>query len=150
MGIWDYFAGMYVAGMFGDDGWSVDFARRDVGFDFIVSKPVGSSVLIRPVQVKGLYPTEQKKDLVAYGFGGTLTAMHPDMVLALVYFSANERRTSPTRVAFMPASQLRPRTSGGIRCVPASIIAGEPKARATFQPYFDQPGLEQLSSAKWA
>lgn len=38
-------------------------------------------VLIRPVQVKGLYPTEVKKDKAGYGYIGKLTQLHDDMVL---------------------------------------------------------------------
>jgi hypothetical protein len=47
----DYFAELYVAGLFGDAGWAVYFPKRDVGFDFVVSKQVGARMLIRPVQV---------------------------------------------------------------------------------------------------
>ena len=52
----DYFAELYVAGLFGDAGWSVYFPKRDVGFDFIATKSIDGDVLIRPIQVKGLYP----------------------------------------------------------------------------------------------
>ena len=44
----DYFAELYVAGIFGDAGWSVYFPKRDVGFDFIVSKSVDDEILIKP------------------------------------------------------------------------------------------------------
>jgi hypothetical protein len=57
----DYFAELYVAGRFAEAGWNVYFPRRDRGFDFIVSKalPDGQQ-LLRPVQVKGKYPTDEK------------------------------------------------------------------------------------------
>ena len=50
----DYFAELYVAALFGDDGWSVYFPKRDVGFDFIATKQVDNKILIRPVHVKGV------------------------------------------------------------------------------------------------
>lgn len=81
----DYFAEIYVAGIFGDARWSVYFPKRDVGFDFIVSKEIKGSVLLRPVQVKGLYPTKEKKDKLPYGYQGDLTAVHPEMVLAIPF-----------------------------------------------------------------
>lgn len=103
----DYFAELYVAGIFGDAGWSVYFPKRDVGFDFVASKEVEGGVLLRPVQVKGLYPTKLKKDKVTYGYQGELTAVHPAMVLALPFFAAHERGAAPEQVAYMPFSQLR-------------------------------------------
>jgi hypothetical protein len=47
----DYFAELYVAGVFGNAGRAVYFPKRDEGFDFIVTKAVGMNVLIRPVKV---------------------------------------------------------------------------------------------------
>jgi len=70
----------------GDNGWSVYFPKRDVGFDFIATKTVVSGVLIRPVQVKGLYPSEVKKDKTGYGYIGMLSQLHDDMALVLPYF----------------------------------------------------------------
>jgi hypothetical protein len=130
----DYFAELYVAGIFGDAGWSVYFPKRDVGFDFVISKNIGDSSLLRPVQVKGLYPTKEKKDKTTYGYQGTLTSVHPDMVLALPFFSAVHRGASPECIAYMPLSQIRPRSSerGGYRCVPAKLVSGCPAPRESF------------------
>jgi hypothetical protein len=36
----DYFAEMYVAGILADKGWNVYFPKRDIGFDFIITKEV--------------------------------------------------------------------------------------------------------------
>lgn len=36
----DFFAELYVAGILGDAGWSIYFPKRDVGFDFIITKEV--------------------------------------------------------------------------------------------------------------
>lgn len=75
----DYFAELYVAGLFGDAGWTVYFPKPDVRFDFIATKLVDGEMLLRPVQVKGLYPTAGKKDKVTFGYIGELTASHPAM-----------------------------------------------------------------------
>ena len=69
----DYFAEMYVAGVLADAGWQIYFPRRDVGFDFVVIKAHGETTLIRPVQVKGKYPTETKTNKQNYGYDGELT-----------------------------------------------------------------------------
>jgi hypothetical protein len=62
MTVSDYFAELYVAGKFADEGWNVYFPHRDKGFDFIVSKANSSGIqMLRPVQVKGKYPTSPKK-----------------------------------------------------------------------------------------
>jgi hypothetical protein len=63
MKVSDYFAELFVAGRLADAGWNVYFPHRDQGFDFIVTKTVGAAdMLIRPVQVKGKYPTGEKGD----------------------------------------------------------------------------------------
>jgi hypothetical protein len=105
----DYFAELYVAGILGDTGWSVYFPKRDVGFDFVISKAVRGSTILRPVQVKGLYPTAAKGDKATYGYQGRLTAIHPDMALVLPYFSAMERGVAPEHIAYMPFAETRTR-----------------------------------------
>ncbi len=79
MAVRDYFAELYVAGLLGDNGWSIYFPMRDVGFDFIATKLLQGKVLVRPVQVKGLYPGEAKKNRNGYGYVGALTQLHSDM-----------------------------------------------------------------------
>jgi hypothetical protein len=145
----DYFAELYVAGIFGDAGWAVYFPKRDVGFDFVVSKKISGSVLLRPVQVKGLYPTSLKKDKVTYGYQGNLSAVHPDMVLVLPFFTAHERGPAPEHIAYMPFLQLRPRDRGGWRCVPAKFAAGHAVPRESYEGYFDRAGLEALEQVTW-
>ncbi len=57
----DYFAELYVAGLMANAGWNVCFPHRDRGMDFIISKTgADGSEIIRPVQVKGKYPSTQK------------------------------------------------------------------------------------------
>lgn len=146
----DYFAELYVAGIFGDAGWSVYFPKRDVGFDFVISKAIAGAVLLRPVQVKGLYPTREKKDKITYGYQGKLTAIHPEMVLVLPFFAATERGAAPEQIAYMPFGQVRKRGRGGYRCVPAKFVAGHATPRESFEAYFGTSGLAALERASWS
>jgi hypothetical protein len=144
----DYFAELYVAGVFGDAGWAVYFPKRDVGFDFIVTKLVGANVLIRPVQVKGKYPVKDGKD-GNLGFSGQLSAVHADMVLVLPYFDAHERGVAPSQVAYMPFPSLRPRSRGGYRAVPAKFQGNRVLQRLQFQHFFGEDGLAAVESENW-
>jgi hypothetical protein len=146
----DYFAELYVAGVFGDQGWAVYFPKRDVGFDFMISKEVNGEVIIRPVQVKGRYPTAEKKDQPAYGFSGTLSAVHPEMVLAIPFFSAEGRSSAPSCIAYMPLTQIRGTESRGVRCVPCRFVSGVPQPRQSFAKYFDHAGILALEARSWS
>jgi hypothetical protein len=146
----DYFAEMYVAGLFADAGWNVYFPRRDKGFDYIVTREVESSVLVRPVQVKGLYPTAEKRDKAAYGYKGRLSLQHPEMVLALVYFPPGATEGTPQHIAYMPWGKIRSRSRGGYRCVPSLLKDGIVTPRRNFAPYFDEPGLDAVGQLNWA
>jgi hypothetical protein len=144
----DYFAELYVAALFGDAGWSVYFPKRDVGFDFIATKSVDGTVIIRPVQVKGLYPTEFKTDKAAYGFKGKLTAIHETMILALPYFHTSISH-SPELIAFMPLNKCKLPISGGVRCVPCSFSNGHAVPRRDSIKYFGDAGLRLIESVQW-
>lgn len=146
----DYFAELYVAGLFGDAGWAVYFPKRDVGFDFVVSKQVADTVLLRPVQVKGLYPTPEKRDQATYGFAGVLSAVHSEVVVAIPFFSAAERGVAPTCIAYMPLAAMRDRERGGVRCVPCSLFRGVPRPRPSFLPFMDHTGLKALEDPAWS
>jgi hypothetical protein len=146
----DYFAELYVAGVFGDAGWAVYFPKRDVGFDFIVSNEIAGPVVLRPVQVKGLYPTAERRDRDVYGFAGSLSAVHPDMVLAMPFFAAGGRGTAPACVAYMPFGRIRDRASGGVRCVPRRLREGVPTPRPSMARYFDQDGLAAIEEPGWS
>lgn len=148
MKVSDYFAELYVAGRFADAGWNVYFPHRDQGFDFVVSRSRrGGSMLLRPVQVKGKYPTKVKTDKVVYGYVGKLTEVHPEMVLAIPYFSRLEPEV-PAFVAYMPHSQIR-RHSRGYRCEPAGFKAGKPVIRRDFRKFFDAKGLDRVKRLDW-
>ena len=149
----DYFAELYVAALFGDDGWSVYFPKRDVGFDFIATKQVDNEILIRPVQVKGRYPEINKKsNNKKLGFNGILTATHPLMVLIIPFFNhANPQ--APEHVAFLPLSVCKKTSKGGWRCAPCNWVKDQDKARAEprrdFRKYFGKEGLASVGKVGW-
>lgn len=144
----DYFAELYIAALFGDAGWSVYFPKRDVGFDFIATKPVRGEVLLRPVQVKGLYPTSTKLDKPTYGFRGQLTATHASMVVALPYFHSSNRH-SPEIYAFIPLDRCKARASGDIRAEPAKFVGGHAVPRRDSARYFGAQGLALIEHESW-
>jgi hypothetical protein len=145
----DYFAELYCAGIFGDAGWAVYFPKRDVGFDFVVTKEVSGEVVLRPVQVKGLYPTETKGNKPGYGYIGGLSAVHAQMVLVLPYFAATERGAAPEQIAYMPYAELKKPSRGGYRCLPAKFEGGHAVPRREFLCYFGHAGLRAVESHNW-
>ena len=138
----DYFAELFVAGLFADAGWNVYFPHRDKGFDFIVTKQIDGVEKIRPVQVKGKYPTSSKRDKVVFGYRGALSKVHPEMVLAIPFFNV-QRRDSADLVAYMPFSMIKPHGSG-YRCEPATYQNGLAVPRRDFNIYFNNDGLVLL------
>jgi hypothetical protein len=134
MKIKDYFAELYVAGKLADAGWNIYFPHRDEGFDFVISKFVGEVPLLRPVQVKGKYPTVEKGDKVVYGYVGKLTQTHPEMVLAIPYFSG--AASVPCCVAYMPMVAVKSHARG-FRCEPATYRGSVPRPRRDYHNYFD-------------
>ncbi len=148
MKVTDYFAELYVAGRFADAGWNVYFPHRDKGFDFIASKKTeAGDYLIRPVQVKGKYPTAEKGDKNVYGYVGRLTQLHSEMVLAIPFFS-NLAPGVPTCVAYVPLSLIR-KHSRGFRSQPATFRDGVPSPRRDYAKFFDVSGLNLLEGTEW-
>ena len=145
----DYFAEMYVAGLMADADWNIYFPRRDKGFDFIATFDDDDGTLVRPVQVKGFYPTSDKTDKSVYGYGGRLTQLHDDMILALVYFPLGNLTGTPAQVAYMPRSQIRDRSRGGYRCVPCSIVDSTVVQRRDSARFFGPDGLRAVRSRAW-
>src|SRR5438034_11735631 len=123
-------------------GWNVYFPHRDSGIDFIISKTVDDTQLLRPVQVKGKYPTAEKGDKDTYGYVGPLTELHPEMVLAIPYFSTAAPEI-PTCIAYMARSMVR-KHSRGFRCEPASFSQGVPIPRRDYKKFFDEEGLRLI------
>jgi len=143
----DYFAELFVAGRFADTGWNVYFPHRDEGFDFVVAKDVGRGhQLIRPVQVKGKYPREDKKDKTVYGYIGDLSQVHPEMVLAIPFFATGA--TTPSCVAYLPLSLIR-QNSRGFRSQPAAFKSGVPSPRRDYRRFFDDDGLRLIERSEW-
>lgn len=141
----DYFAEMYVAGVMADCGWNVYFPHRDQGFDLIATRPTEKGTIVRPVQVKGKYPTEGKTNKAKYGFVGRLTAFHDDMVLAIPLF-ANMTDRAPKHIAWMPRSEIKPMVQNRWRCEPARFVDGSPEPRPGLTIFFDEPGLFRLAA----
>ena len=140
---------MYVAGILSDNGWNVYFPRRDRGFDFIITKPFGDRIVVRPVQVKGKYPQTVKRDAVTYGYQGKLSQLHPDMILAIPFFSTDCAGVAPDCIAYMPRSQIRVQPSWGFQCLPACYKAGRAEPRRDFGKYFDRAGMDYMESEEW-
>jgi hypothetical protein len=148
MKVSDYFAELFVAGRFADADWNIYFPHRDRGFDFIVTKPDGKGgQIVRPVQVKGKYPTHEKGDKPTYGYVGKLTQLHPEMVLAIPFFS-NAAPEIPTCVAYLPRSLVKPHPRG-YRCEPARFLKGQSSPRPSFARFFDAEGLGKIDSPSW-
>jgi hypothetical protein len=145
----DYFSELYVAGILGDSGWNVYFPKRDVGFDFIITKLVDNGIVIRPVQVKGLYPTTGKTHHPQYGFTGKLSQLHSEMVLAIAFFPVDRKSKSPKCVAYMPCIQIRPKKSGGFTCFPTQFKDDQIIPRRDFQKFFDENGIRLMESKNW-
>ncbi len=120
----DYSAELVVASTFAEAGWNIYFPHRDQGFDFIVSKDIeGIGELIRPVQVKGKYPTDEKGDKTVYGYVGKLTKLHPEMILAMPFYNSINM-ILPNFIAYMPISMIK-ECSSGYRCQPSCFKSGK-------------------------
>ena len=144
----DQLAELHVAGLFAEAGWRVYFPHRDDGFDFIATKQLPDGILIRPVQVKGKYPEDAKKNKPTYGYVGRLSQIDPEMVLAIPYFSIGALPILQN-VAFMPFYKIRPKGKG-YRCEPAKFTGGKALLRGEHAKYFDHEGLKRLSKRTWA
>jgi hypothetical protein len=145
----DYFAELYVAGLMANAGWNVYFPHRDRGLDFIACKTgPDRHEIIRPVQVKGKYPSTDKTDKGCYGYIGRLNQIHSDMVLAIPFFASNTGGPA-LFVAYMPYGAIKTHKRG-YRCEPACFSSGRPAPRREFAKYFDKAGLDRIERTDWA
>jgi len=144
----DYFAELYVAGLLANAKWNIYFPHRDKGMDFIISK-TGSDgrEIIRPVQVKGKYPSPDKGNKTTYGYVGKLNQVHPDMILAIPFFAANEPGPA-LFVAYMPFSRIKIH-SRGYRCEPAMFKNGKPIPRRDYKQFYGDAGLALIEKPNW-
>jgi hypothetical protein len=104
--------------------------------------------LLRPVQVKGKFPTGEKGDKEKYGFVGTLTQLHPDMVLAMPFFTANEL-AAPIHIAYLPIAVIR-RDGPDHRCQPARFQDGRAEPRRDYKKFFDKLGITLIERIDWS
>jgi hypothetical protein len=145
----DEFAEQYIAGIFADAGWSVYFPRKDKGFDFVVTKKTENGMIVRPVQVKGKFPETITAVRKKYGYRGKLTAMHPDMVLAIPLFTSLQRLAHPDCVAYMPYGKISMAKDSRYWCGPAKLEKGKVAPKESFRGYFDDAGLKALEGKSW-
>ena len=146
----DYFAELYVAGILGDRGWTVYFPKRDVGFDFVITKEIAGAVFMRPVQVKGKYPTSDHLQRARYGYIGQLPQVHPEMVLAMPFFSVDQFGAAPICTAYCPRWRASPQAGRGYACQPARWAEGRPQPRREYTEFFDQAGLAAMEQPDWS
>jgi hypothetical protein len=145
----DYFAELYVAGLMADGGWNIYFPHRDRGLDFIISKTGSDGYeIVRPVQVKGKYPSGDKTDKDVYGYIGPLNQVHAEMVLAIPFFASNAPGPA-LFVAYMPFSRIRIHRKG-YRCQPATFKENQARPRRDFRRFFDGSGLTLLEEPGWS
>jgi len=146
----DLFAELYVAGALADAGWHIYFPKRDFGFDFIITKQVGGAIIIRPLQVKGKYPTSSKGDKAQFGYTGELSQLHPEMVLAIPFFSTT-RVHSPSCVAYIPRKLIRQHSKYPDRFTsfPALFRGGTAEPRRDYRRFFDEVGIQFMESSDW-
>lgn len=143
------FAELYAAGLFADRGWTVYFPRADKGFDFIATLPRGENMLVRPVQVKGVYPEKIKKGGKPFGRTLKLTAFHPQMVLVMPFFEYTpEKAASPTHVGFFAVKPLETE-DGKHKFHPALLKGGKITIRKSYQTYFGNEGIEAVANQQW-
>ena len=142
------FAEMYVAAALADEDWAIYFPRRDVGFDMIATRSTRSGMIIRPIQVKGLYPSPGKTRKDYYGYVGKLSQTHKDMALAIVYFDTEKASPSPKMIAWMPWTSIR-KHSRGYKCQPARFVDGAAEPRRDHRRFFDADGLARMASRVW-
>lgn len=133
---------MYIAALLADAGWDIYFPRRDKGFDMIVSRASANGTVVRPVQVKGKYATDDKTDKAVYGYVGSLTALHEDKVLAIPFFTSSDA-IAPRLVAWAPFEALKNK-SRGFGFEPATFKSGIPEMRRDYAKYFGDEGLSAL------
>jgi hypothetical protein len=100
------------------------------------------------VQVKGKYPTATKGDKAVYGYIGELSEWHPEMVLAIPFFSPTSREV-PTCVAYVPASLIK-KHSRGFKCEPARLASSLAKPRRDYAKFFGDEGLTLVERADWS
>ncbi len=141
---------LVVASIFVDEGWNVYLPHRDVGIDFIVTKPNPNGLTIRPVQVKGCY-WRSRKDTDCYGkLNMDLSEVHKEMALVMPFYYEGMPARSLECIAFLPFSQLVKKPNGNYRCEPACIMKRRVSPRRDFWQYFGLEGLRLMEQSDWS
>ena len=122
----DYFAELYAAGLIGDNGWNVYFSKRDIGFDFIATKSIEGSVLIRPVPVKDLYPSEAKKTKPDMGMSEPFRRFTMTWSWCCPIFRRTEPALRPFALRSCHALRSAHSLAGGISAFPLNSLRDEP------------------------
>ena len=145
----DQAAELYVANVFVNAGWNVYFPHKDNGFDFIITKSINKEIIIRPVQVKGKYPTEIKIKRKVYGFVGPISSFHDEMVLAIPFYESevDRKMNLPKNIAYMPFNTIKKHTKG-YRCEPCRYDS-KPIPRKEYIKFFDEEGIKNIENRKW-
>jgi hypothetical protein len=143
----DQAAELFVANVFVRNGWDVYFPHKDKGFDFIITKKISEDFIIRPVQVKGKYPTIRKTRKRVYGFVGPISTFNEDMVLAIPFYESIGLNIIPAHIAYMPFLTIRKKQEK-YRCEPCRY---EDKAipRREYIRFFDEDGIKNIENKAW-
>ena len=92
-------------------------------------------------------PTQEKGDKQVYGYIGKLTQLHPEMVLAIPYFSTQSPET-PSCIAYLPFAMIKPHSRGYL-CEPATFNGGIARPRRDFLRFFGTSGLMLVEWLSW-
>ena len=142
-------AELAIAGLLASVGWNIYSPHRDLGFDFIATKQVGETFVLRPVQVKGCY-LQGRQDSPYYGrHNFELTQTHPEMALVIPFYIPSDGLLRPIFIAFLPWSQIKPMQNGNYRAQPAKIRNGVVEKRPHFTKFFDERGLNLMVRPDW-
>nr|BFD64525.1 hypothetical protein BdHM001_32060 [Bdellovibrio sp. HM001] len=131
-------AELLVAAKFRENGWEIYFPHKDDGFDFVAYKK--EKKIFRPVQVKGKY-RESSKDKTTYGYKGSLSHTHSDMVLAVVFFNKNNE---PLHFAYLKYDDIKFNKNGDAKAEVCCIKDNKIKQRRDFSFLFGLEGINRL------
>lgn len=107
-------------------------------------------MLVRPVQVKGVYPEAIKGDKKTFGRTMNLTALHPQMVLVMPFFQyAITKSASPTYVGFFPIIRNEDPDDNEYKIQPAKLTNGVISIRKESQRFFGDEGVAAVSELLW-
>lgn len=131
-------AELLVASKFRENGWEIYFPHKDDGFDFVAYNK--DKKIFRPIQVKGKY-RESSNDKVTYGYKGSLSHTHDEMVLAVVFYNKN---SEPLHFAYLKFSDIKFTKKGDAKAEVCCIKDNKIKPRRDFSFLFGLEGMNRL------